>query len=308
MKSPSLPPGDIPVGLPDEMPEEAFPAISETKDTERSFGLAPTVRWRVTIGLAIPLAIALPLLVLGVVTGSIGLVVAGLLIGLVLLPLILSLVSQLRNWRLTVHSRGIRIRGVLGKEEVSIAWDAIDRLQFEGAEHGIVLQRPLEQPMLEQMAKAIRPIAKIEKPTKEMTESRLALVQQMRWIPIESFTGWLIDGDLSETIGRFAPRLSGDIEPALASLTRREQKQRWLGRGLTGLMVMVFLVGCGILFVSTVVPPANEQASLRASSGTPRRWPRVCLFSRSCHAWPILLASTPSALIERCVRGIKAMQ
>lgn len=222
------------------------------------YGLSPSTRRRLQIALAIPILVVFLGLVFGLLTGNRILLVAAGLLTMLAMPVCIWLVRQLRQTRLGVGKEGLRLRGVLGREEVELLWDAIERLHVDSRHQVIVLREPFDHPVTKSMARAGQ-VRFSDAPPDAMMQSDL--VAQQRWIPFESFAGWFERGKLLDEIRRYAPRLAEDydrVAPEFSAVLKRRRKYLTIGCILAA-VVVVALLGLTIAILASV--PAGKTIS-----------------------------------------------
>ncbi len=199
------------------------------------YGLAPGVRRKVRLAIAVQITIIFLGLLSGGLTGNRVLLVASGLISLVLTPFCIWLVRQLRRTRLGVGKDGLKLRGVMGSEELDFAWDAIERVHLDAQHQGLVLREPFDHPTMKSMVRAGQ-----VRFSNASTESKIQadLVANQRWIPFESFSGWFEQGQLLAKFRQYAPRLAEDYDRVATEFSKTLKRRR-----------IIFVVGCVLVIV-----------------------------------------------------------
>jgi len=216
--------------------------LSVEPSTLKYFGLAPDAR----LGLRSALfgAILLPLVcfLIGWVLGNRILMGAGMLIATAMTPLCISFVRQLRSTRLGVGLNGLFLTGPLGREEVHLPWEAIERLHLTPHQHGIILREPLDNAVTKSLARASR----IRFSSVESEENVfLDLASQQLWVPFEKFSGWLTRGKLIEELREFAPNLANDFDQVADQFAAQRKRRRiWLAFlvGVPSFLLVAFAI------------------------------------------------------------------
>jgi len=197
----------------------------------------------------------LPLLIGGIVTGEQGLLFAGFLVSAIMLPLMMWVDLSAK---LIVSAEGIETRQVGARLQSS--WANVAGLRLVPGSEGFVLRAPMSGRGAQRFAGAahvrIRGAALYD-------ESRLQLIDELRFIPIEAFAYWLKRGDLREILARVAPDLATRTDPAGGPVPGTQGPDR---PSKSRIVLVVVLIGLliGVSVGLNFLPPDTQRVALKA--------------------------------------------
>ncbi len=223
------------------------------------YGLAPGVRRKVQLAVVVLIAVIFLGMLSGGLTGNRVLVVASGLIALVLTPFCIWLVRQLRRTRLGIGKDGVKLRGVLGTEELEFAWDAIERVHFDTQHQGLVLREPFDHPATKSMVRAGQ--VRFSNASND-AKIQADLVANQRWIPFESFSGWFERGPLLAEFRQYAPRLAEDYDRVAIEFSKTLKRRRTIFVLSCVLAIGLVLALAGGTVAILVAVPAGKTISL----------------------------------------------
>ena len=207
------------------------------------------MRFNVRLSLLALIALPLAFLLVGLLFGSRILAGASVFVAAIAVPLCISLIRQLKTTRFGIDPSGVFLVGPLGRNEVHLPWEAIERLHLSPGRNGIVLREPLDNPVMLSLARANR-VQFSDKPNDDNVFGELAT--QQRWVPFEAFSGWLEHGKLLDEFREFSPILAENFEQVAPQMAAYRKRWRRIYKACLWGTASFFLIALIAFFISRI--------------------------------------------------------